>query len=179
VRKKTKGTYQDNSAYHHCCCEFESRSGRDVQCDKVCQWLATGRWFSPGLPVVSFTNKIDRHDITEILLKVALSTNKQTKICQCYLCISTLALIKVCLKNVIPEARRIPLRVMIWAFCIDDEPHCWCNGERAGLVCGRSWLRVSVGSNQIKYYKIGIYSVSANQASCSRKSEELLLQKII
>jgi hypothetical protein len=20
-------------------------------CDKVCQWLATGRWFSPGLPV--------------------------------------------------------------------------------------------------------------------------------
>jgi hypothetical protein len=29
-------------------------------CDKVCQWLATGRWFSP----VSVTNKTDRHDIT-------------------------------------------------------------------------------------------------------------------
>ena len=42
-------------------------------CDKVCQWLATGRWFSPG-PLVSSTNKIDRHDITEILLKVALTT---------------------------------------------------------------------------------------------------------
>ena len=42
-------------------------------CDKVCQGLATGRWFSPGIPV-SFTNKTDRHDITEILLKVALNT---------------------------------------------------------------------------------------------------------
>ena len=34
-------------------------------CDKVCQWLATGQWFSPGNPVSS-TNKTDRHDITEI-----------------------------------------------------------------------------------------------------------------
>ena len=42
-------------------------------CDKVCQWLATGRWFSQGTPVSS-TNKTDRHDITEILLKVALNT---------------------------------------------------------------------------------------------------------
>ena len=41
-------------------------------CDKVCQWLATGRWFSPGTQVSS-TNKTDRHDIIEILLKVALS----------------------------------------------------------------------------------------------------------
>ena len=31
------------------------------------------RWFSPGTPV-SFTNKTDRHDITEILLKVMLNT---------------------------------------------------------------------------------------------------------
>ena len=45
-------------------------------CDKVCQWLATGRWFSPGTPVSS-TNKTDRHDITETLLKVALSMIKQ------------------------------------------------------------------------------------------------------
>jgi hypothetical protein len=35
-------------------------------CDKVCQWLATGRLFSPG-PPVSSTNKTDRHDIAEIL----------------------------------------------------------------------------------------------------------------
>ena len=46
-------------------------------CDKVWQWLATGRWFSPGLPVSS-TNQTDCHDITEILLKVALNTIKQT-----------------------------------------------------------------------------------------------------
>jgi hypothetical protein len=46
-------------------------------CDKVCQWLATGRWFSPGPPVSSI-RKSDRHDITEILLKVALNTIKQT-----------------------------------------------------------------------------------------------------
>jgi hypothetical protein len=36
-------------------------------CDKVCQWLAAGQWFSPGTPVSS-TNKTDHHDITEILL---------------------------------------------------------------------------------------------------------------
>ena len=42
----------------------------------VCQWLATGRWFSPGSPV-SETNNTDRQDITEILLKVALITIKQ------------------------------------------------------------------------------------------------------
>jgi hypothetical protein len=37
----------------------------------------TGWWFSPGSSV-SFTNKTDRHDITERLLKVALNTTKQT-----------------------------------------------------------------------------------------------------
>jgi hypothetical protein len=36
-------------------------------CYKVCQSLATGRWFSPDTPVSS-GNKTDRHDITEILL---------------------------------------------------------------------------------------------------------------
>jgi hypothetical protein len=42
-------------------------------CDKVCQWLPTGRWFSPG-PQVSSTNKTDRRDIAEIMLKVASLT---------------------------------------------------------------------------------------------------------
>ena len=41
-------------------------------CDKVCQWLAAGRWFSQGT-MVSSTNKANRHDISEILLKVALN----------------------------------------------------------------------------------------------------------
>ena len=46
-------------------------------CDKVYQWLATCQWFSQS-PPVSSTNKTDRHDIAEILLKVALNTIKQT-----------------------------------------------------------------------------------------------------
>ena len=46
-------------------------------CDKVCQWLVTGQWFSPGSPVSS-TNKTDHHVITEILLKVSLNAIKQT-----------------------------------------------------------------------------------------------------
>ena len=46
-------------------------------CDKFCQWLATGPWFSPSIPVSS-TNKTDHHNITEILLKVALNTISQT-----------------------------------------------------------------------------------------------------
>jgi hypothetical protein len=46
-------------------------------CDKVCQLLATGRWFSPGTPVSS-TNKTDRQDITEILSKVELDTTSLT-----------------------------------------------------------------------------------------------------
>jgi hypothetical protein len=39
--------------------------------------LATGLWFSPGTPVSSI-NKTDRHDKTEILLKVTLNTINQT-----------------------------------------------------------------------------------------------------
>ena len=42
-------------------------------CDKVCQWLTAGWWFSLGTPVSS-TNKTNRHDITEILLTMSLST---------------------------------------------------------------------------------------------------------
>jgi hypothetical protein len=34
--------------------------------------LAHGKWFSPGTPASSTTN-IGRHDIAEILLKVALN----------------------------------------------------------------------------------------------------------
>jgi hypothetical protein len=45
-------------------------------CDKVCQRLETGRWFSPGTPVSSI-DKTDRHDIAEILMKEALNTKNQ------------------------------------------------------------------------------------------------------
>ena len=45
----------------------------DTTLCEVCQWLAAGLWFSPGTPVSS-TNKTDRHDIAEIVLKVVLNT---------------------------------------------------------------------------------------------------------
>jgi hypothetical protein len=41
--------------------------------DKVYQLLAHGLWFSPGT-LASSTTKTGRHDIAEILLKVALNT---------------------------------------------------------------------------------------------------------
>jgi len=68
------------SAYHHWCCEFESRSGQGVQ-HYVIMFVSDLRQvggFCPG-PPVSSTNKTDRHDIAEILLKVPLNTIKQTE----------------------------------------------------------------------------------------------------
>jgi hypothetical protein len=47
--------------------------------DKVYQLLAHGRWFYPGTPASS-TTKTGRHDIAEILLKVALNTINQIQI---------------------------------------------------------------------------------------------------
>jgi len=41
--------------------------------DKVCQLLVHGQWFFPGTPASSTPNT-GRHDIAEILLKVALNT---------------------------------------------------------------------------------------------------------
>jgi hypothetical protein len=43
--------------------------------DKAYQLLAHGRWFSLGTPASS-TTKTGRHDIAEILLKVALKHQK-------------------------------------------------------------------------------------------------------
>jgi len=47
-------------------------------CDKICQLLATCWWVFQGT-LFSSTNKTDHHNITEILLKVALNTITQTK----------------------------------------------------------------------------------------------------
>jgi hypothetical protein len=41
--------------------------------------LAHGRWFSPGIPASS-TTKTCRHDIAEILLKVALKHKNSNQI---------------------------------------------------------------------------------------------------
>jgi hypothetical protein len=71
--------YAISRSYHHWCCGvWISIVARcTTLSDKVCQWLSTGKWFTPS-PPVSSTNKTDRHDITEILLNVALNTIKQT-----------------------------------------------------------------------------------------------------
>ena len=47
--------------------------------DNDYQLLAHGQWFSPGTPASSAT-KTGRHDIAEILLKVALKHQKSNKI---------------------------------------------------------------------------------------------------
>ena len=62
------------STYHQPTYVFASGSGEVnfIQHYKF-EWFATGRWFFPGTPVPS-TNKTDRHEINEILLKVALNT---------------------------------------------------------------------------------------------------------
>jgi hypothetical protein len=55
-------------------CKLQKRFTRlAATSDKDYQLLAHGRWFSPGTPVSS-TAKTGRHDIAEMLLKVALNT---------------------------------------------------------------------------------------------------------
>jgi len=62
-----------SSAYHSLSCEFEPRSWRGVHDTTLCDKVVSNLWFSPATPV-SPIDKTDRHDITEILLKVALNT---------------------------------------------------------------------------------------------------------
>jgi hypothetical protein len=74
-------------AFGACTNQRSSSSSQQVFChavntrlaaasDKIYQLLAHGRWFSPGTPASS-TSKTGRHDIAEILLKVALNTMNQ------------------------------------------------------------------------------------------------------
>jgi hypothetical protein len=45
---------------------------------QVCQWFAVCRWFSPSTPMSS-TNKTDRSEKTEILLKMAINQTKNKR----------------------------------------------------------------------------------------------------
>jgi hypothetical protein len=65
------------STNHYYRCQFETHSGDATLFDEVCQWFTAGRWFTPGT-LVSSTNKTDRHEITEILLKVVLNIVTET-----------------------------------------------------------------------------------------------------
>jgi hypothetical protein len=64
-----------NTAWVHAqLCKLQKRCTQlAAASDKAYQLLAHGRWFSPGTPA-SFTTKTGRHDIAEILMKVALIT---------------------------------------------------------------------------------------------------------
>ena len=66
--------------------------------DKAYQLLAHGRLFSPDTPASS-TTKTSRHDIAEILLKVALDTNNQIK--------SQTVIKQICLKIYLIEKAEI------------------------------------------------------------------------
>ena len=58
-------------------CRLQKRCTRlAAASDEFYHLLAHGRWFSPGTPASSIT-KTGRHDIAEILLKVALNTKNQ------------------------------------------------------------------------------------------------------
>ena len=60
-------------------CKLQKGSTRlAAASDKVYQLLAHDRWFSPCTPASS-TTKTGRHDIAEILLKVALKHQKSIK----------------------------------------------------------------------------------------------------
>ena len=59
-------------------CKLQKRCTRlATASEKVYQLFAHGRWFSPDTPASS-TTKTGRHDIAEILLKVALNTKNQS-----------------------------------------------------------------------------------------------------
>jgi hypothetical protein len=79
-----KTTYA-SSAYHHERSEFESSAGEVCTIQHyVISFVSDLRQVSGFLRVLGFphTNKTDRHDIAEILLKVALNTITLTPIQQ-------------------------------------------------------------------------------------------------
>ena len=60
-------------------CQLQKRCTQlTAASDRVYQLLAHGRWFSQGTPASS-TTKTGRHDIAEILLKVALKHQKSNQ----------------------------------------------------------------------------------------------------
>ena len=87
-------------------------------CDKVCYWLATGLWFSPGTPVSS-TNKTNCHNITEILLKVSLNTITVT-LTHCHD-----ILVKGSRCEILIRLRLRSITILPWA--ASSFPHLWLN----------------------------------------------------
>ena len=87
-RARMTAGFTTTCAYHHWCCEFESRSGRGVQ-HYVIKFVDDLPQVGGFLRVLQLPPpiKTDHHDIAEILVKVALSATKQTSkhMCMCML----------------------------------------------------------------------------------------------
>jgi hypothetical protein len=81
--------------------------------DKVFQLLAHGRWFSLGTPASS-TTKTGRHDIAEILLKVALNTINQIKLNQ--ITTMTLHVKYCCISIVASEDQFLCIKIDVYVF---------------------------------------------------------------
>ena len=78
ITKQLVHAYRHTAWVHTQLCKLKKRCTRlAAASDKVYQLLAHGRWFSQGTPTSS-TTKTGRHDIAEILLKVALNTKNQS-----------------------------------------------------------------------------------------------------
>ena len=119
--------------------------------DKVYQLLAHGRWFSPGTPNSS-TTKTGRHDIAEILLKVALKHHKSKSINQ--IAMDRFLLTYICLLY-----RRQDEDGGSRMYCIDDKTFTGFHYEDGGVVCNKSYTEggygfiasLLVGSMLLKY----------------------------
>ena len=90
--------------------------------DKVYQLLAHGRWFSLGTPASSIT-KAGRHDIAEILLKVALNTIKQTSKLtnQIYIYTNNQSINQ----SIYCSTKLSPTKLLIQIYCQTWQPKIW------------------------------------------------------
>ena len=108
-------------------CKLQNECTRIVAAsDKVYQFLAYGRWFSPCTPASSITTTA-RHDIAEILLKVALITKNQsivnengiasmTNWISCHLCFRYSVLVNQIMLSTIKQRERW-LHLFLWWTC--------------------------------------------------------------
>jgi hypothetical protein len=90
--------------------------------NKVYQLLAHGRWFSTDTPASS-TTKTGRHDIAEILLKVALKHQKSinqslfSQYCKPYLLVSCILVMSgdSTITSLLPVKQRCFIIFLLWA----------------------------------------------------------------
>jgi hypothetical protein len=102
------------------------------------------RWFSPGTQV-SPTNKTDRHDITEILLKVALNTiNQPLRLFRIMSIPTTFRLFLVLTSEQI--GRRLPVyTLLLWQrqhIIVVDAVDCNCNMETPKKRLSKYWCSI-------------------------------------